>query len=384
LALRNIVLYLQYTNPAAYPPLENGARMMAENGWNIRFFGIDPPEVSSFRLEEHPNISTKLLRYCRPGWLQKLHYFWYLLEALTRALLWRPKCVYVSDPLATPVGLILAYMGFKVVYHEHDSPDTEKYATVFNKCILISRKYLARKVQVNVLPQTERIKKFNLETKSKRPSLCVWNCPSQIDAIKHFKRLRLRNEPLGVYYHGSINLNRVPLSLIEGASRSKIPVVIRIAGYETVGSKGARRELELAASGESQVSIEFAMPCPQHSDLAANMKGMHVGWINFLDPGEDFNLTYMVGASNKAFDYLAQSMPIIVPESPDWIDIFVKPDYGRAVHANDPSSIAESLLWFYENPELSAKMGDRGRKRILSEWNYERQFELLYEVIENF
>jgi len=37
------------------------------------------------------------------------------------------------------------------------------------------------------------------------------------------------------------------------------------------------------------------------------------------------------------------------------------------------------LRWFMEHPEESRQMGDRGRQRILTDWNYETQFQKAQE-----
>jgi hypothetical protein len=39
LTLENKILYLQYTNPAAYPPLEHNSRILANEGWQVLFLG---------------------------------------------------------------------------------------------------------------------------------------------------------------------------------------------------------------------------------------------------------------------------------------------------------------------------------------------------------
>ena len=33
------ILYVQFTNPAAYPPLEHSARILADAGWDVMFLG---------------------------------------------------------------------------------------------------------------------------------------------------------------------------------------------------------------------------------------------------------------------------------------------------------------------------------------------------------
>jgi glycosyltransferase involved in cell wall biosynthesis len=86
------------------------------------------------------------------------------------------------------------------------------------------------------------------------------------------------------------------------------------------------------------------------------------------------NLRFLTGASNKVFDYLACGLALLVSDLPDWKQMYVEPGYGLACNPNDPASIAAALRWYLDHPVEMREMGDRGRQRILTEWNYETQF----------
>ena len=94
---------------------------------------------------------------------------------------------------------------------------------------------------------------------------------------------------------------------------------------------------------------------------------------------EEVNERWMRGASNKTFEYLARGVPVLVSDLPEWKATFVDSGFGRACTPDDPGSIADALKWFAEHAEDARRMGERGRQRILSEWNYERQFEPVLE-----
>lgn len=82
----------------------------------------------------------------------------------------------------------------------------------------------------------------------------------------------------------------------------------------------------------------------------------------------------MTGASNKPFDYLSCGCPLLVTALPDWEHMFVQSGLAFSCDAEDPASIATAIRWYYEHPAERTLMGEAGRKRILSEWNYESQF----------
>ena len=375
------ILYLQYVNPGAFPPLEYSSRILAEEGWDVRFLGVhsDGPQV--LQHGAHPRIHSEVLPYTKPGWRQKAAYVVFLRRALRIAREWKPDWVYVSDSLAAPAAIILAkYCGLKVVYHEHDSPSPEHATTLFMRFVFAARRALARTAVLNVLPQRERIGLFVEETGTRRPVYCVWNCPIRAEARGELVRRRADAEALAVYFHGSINLDRVPLALIEGARLCRFPIRLRIVGYETVGSRGTSERLRTAA-GDANVTLEIAGSVPKRADLHRMMDGMHVGWINYLNTSGDLNLTHLAGASNKAFDYLSAALPIIVPDRPDWESLFVVPGYGRSCDPADPQAIAAALTWFYEHPDAAAEMGMRGRAQVAAEWHYEKQFRPVADLL---
>ena len=375
------ILYLQFANPAAYPPVEYSARILADNGWNICLLGVHSDGPQALDFVTHPQIRCDVMPYTPPGWRQKLAYIKFLFAAFEIARKWRPNWLYVSDFLAAPVGVLLGRMlGCKVIYHEHDSP-APRVSSWFIRLVLSAREFIASTASFNILPQRERIALFCEETGTNRPVHCVWNCPPKAEAAVLSTRVRKPDEPLSIYFHGSINLYGVPLALIEGARLCGFSVRIRIVGYETIGSKGAIEQLRAVAQGAaSNVALEIRGAVSRY-ELRGMMKDMHVGWINFVNRSDDLNLRHLVGASNKAFDYLAAGLPIIVPDTADWRAVFVNPGYARSCDATDPDSIATTLRWFYENGAAAAEMGRNGQSRVAAEWNYESQFKPVLRML---
>jgi hypothetical protein len=102
------VLYIQYTNPAGYPPLEHSSRILADAGWREKLH--------------------HLLLSLGPGW----------------TLLWRPSWVYASEALACPAALAPGCLPWLcLAYHEHDSPDGPP-AGGFQQLVRWARKLVVR------------------------------------------------------------------------------------------------------------------------------------------------------------------------------------------------------------------------------------------------
>src|SRR5207244_4323487 len=126
-------MYVQYTNPAGYPPLQHSSRILAHNGWKVLFLGTGAQGAEALEFPPHPNIRVKHVHFCPAGWYQKLHYAWFVWWVLLWILLWRPRWIYASDLLACPVALLLSFVpGLKLLYHEHDSPKANLEYSISN------------------------------------------------------------------------------------------------------------------------------------------------------------------------------------------------------------------------------------------------------------
>lgn len=377
----NRILYIQYTNPAGYPPLEHSSRILAQADWEVLFLGTGASGADALRFPPHPHITVYQIPFCRPGWRQKLHYMRYCLWVLIWVLRWQPQWVYASDLLVCPIALILTFFpGVKVIYHEHDSP-VNISQSYFESFVLKTRKWLAKRSSKCILPNLQRTKWFAENIGEKNNTVCVWNCPLQDEVIQH---LNCRNDNLlTLYYHGNISPNLLPISIIKAVSmviheKIECKIKLRFVGYETLGNIGYFAHIkELAVKlGIQEQYIECISGVPRHK-LLELAKDCDIGLALMPINSSNFNLKYLTGASNKPFDYLACGLPLVVSDLPDWKQMYVEPGYGLACNPEDANSIADVLRWYLEHPLEMKAMGERGRQRILNEWNYETQFEVV-------
>ena len=117
------ILYIQYTNPGGYPPLEHSSRILANEGWKVIFLGTGAKGAGNLTFREHSSVKVIRWSFVNGGLLQKAHYLAFGIWCLLFVLLWRPDWVYASDPLICPIALAIKKItGAKMVYHEHDSP----------------------------------------------------------------------------------------------------------------------------------------------------------------------------------------------------------------------------------------------------------------------
>jgi glycosyltransferase involved in cell wall biosynthesis len=381
------ILYVQYTDPAAYPPVEHSSLLLAKRGWEVVLLGASRRANRGLALPAHERRCVKTIRFVDAGWRQKLQYvaffFWVLYWTRRR----QPQWVYLSDPLSCPImWWVRRFTGVQILYHEHDSPNSDQVHTWFMRQVLLYRKRIAREAELCVLPQQARLREFVKTTGRKRPTFCVWNCP-RLDEIADWNSGQEHHQPdqkLTIYYHGSITPARLPFQLIIAASRFEGAVRVRVAGRETLGSIGYMAELmNLAARNGAADLVEFLGTMPRREDLLHLASGADVGLSLMPKQSTDLNLRHMVGASNKPFDYMASGLPLLVTDSLEWVATFVEPGYALACDPNDLSSIETALRWFLEHPDDRRQMGQKGKNKIQQSWNYDNMFAAIIDKLEN-
>lgn len=367
------ILYVQYSNPAAYPPLERSSRMLAEAGWEVLFMGVAVPDAMPLRFTaQEPAVVVRQLPCWPRDWPELARYLFYVGWVLIWVVRWRPNWVYASDVLACPVALLLSCApGLKIVYHEHDAPALVT-GSLARRAKLWFRRRLAARAQLRVLPNVPRVRHFKRTVINVQPTLSVWNCPRRAEVSP--PHAPGPSDRLVLLYQGSIVPARLPLSVLKALAQLPEGVFLRIIGYETAGHRGYRRQLAETARRlgiEHRVQLREAIP---HSELPVEARQCDVGLALMPATTQDLNMRWMPGASNKPFEYLASGLALLVSDLPSWREMFVEPGYGVACVAEDPASVAAALSWLLEHPAERRAMGDRGRHRVAIEWNYETQF----------
>lgn len=366
------ILYIQYTNPAAYPPLEHSSRILANDGWQVLFLGTESLGASELRFPSHENIQVRQLSFSPAGWGQKLHYLLFACWTLFWVLYWQPRWVYASDHLSAPVALILSLLfNLNVLYHEHDSPAAIQ-TSFFQRLCLTARCQLAQRAQLCILPNQTRLARFRQETATKTEMVCVWNCPRNEEVSPPHK---LQTDTvLSLYYHGNLSPQLLPIEIIRCMASSYYKIRLTVIGYETTGSQGYGACLEEEARNLGISERLTILEPKSRQELWQYLRKCDVGIALFPRSQGNINLQNLVGASNKVFDYLAGGLAVLVNDSPDWCQMIVANGYGLACDPADITGIAAKLRWFCEHPVEMRAMGEKGRQRIELEWNYETQF----------
>ena len=363
------VLFIQCTDPAGYPPLINASALLADRGWQVTTLTA-PVRGFDLVLPSDPRICVEHIRPRKSHRLQIEDYGRYLFSTAALALRIRPDAIYASDmPSAGPALLARLLSGAKLVYHEHDSPDPGGPKTYLKRM----RRIILRKADLLVFPNAKRAEIVGAEHGLDPARVKIaWNMPRRAELPTLSPK---DDHPLILYFHGSITPTRLPFTVIDAVRQFAGRIELQIAGYEVPGSPGYLASLLAHARNASGSALaHYVGQIPERAHLLQEAARAHIG-LSFMPKNScDINMRHMAGASNKAFDYMAAGLPLLVSELPDWQEMFVAPAYARACNPGDVNSIAAALRWYLDHPDERQAMGARARVRIETEWNYDTAF----------
>ena len=364
------VLYVQYTNPGAYPPLVRGATLLAESGAEVRMLGTRVRDTDALRVRPSPGIDVRLMNEPSEGWRLKAHYGRYGARVVREAAAWKPDWIYASDLLSAPIALTAAALTRgRVVYHEHDAPAAARPNWIIKRC-LGARARLVRAATIVVTPNADRSARLSAMAGGRRV-LTVWNCPRRPTSKPHPPQTL---DALRIRFSGSINSERLPLAVIDALARAEVAVTLDVAGYETVGSRGYVSALAAHARtlGVEQ-RVRFLGTVPE-VDWRVALERCDIGLALMPMASSDENMRHMAGASNKPFEYLSCGVAPLVSDLPDWRRMFVEPGYALVCNPSRVESMAAAFEWAAGHRAAVREVATRGWERLGVDWNYESQF----------
>lgn len=363
------ILFLQCTNPGAYPPLIHAATLMGQRGWCPTFLSA-PTRDRPLRMPPNSSVQEYATRLRPSHVMGKSEYAEYLAKAAGLALRLRPAAIYASDPLSAAPALLAARLaGALLVYHEHDTPEPGSLP----HWLAIARRMVLKQAHLVVFPNAARAELAQEESgfPSERLQI-VWNMP-RLDELPQLTPHG--DTPLTLYFHGGINPQVLPLAVIEAVRQFEGRVRVILVGEDTPGAMGYGNRLVEGGGHAGGTPLVSARGLLRRDELLPIAASAHVGLSFMPDPPANLNMRHMAGASNKAFDYLAAGLALLVSDLPDWRAAYVEPGYGLACRPGDAASVAAAIGHLLDNPGERRAMAMKGRRAIETEWNYDVAFE---------
>lgn len=94
-------------------------------------------------------------------------------------------------------------------------------------------------------------------------------------------------------------------------------------------------------------------------------------------------INYVDALPVKMFEYMCAGIPVIASDFPTWRNIVSSNQCGVLVDPLDPKKISEAIDYLLRNPDEAMRMGQNGRRAVMSQYNWGREERKLLDFYRN-
>lgn len=267
-------------------------------------------------------------------------------------------------------GLILRMFGNKVIYDVHDDLpkqilDKHYIPTFFRKCLSglirfiekITVPFLSAVITADACKET-RFRKYHRRVQA------IYNYPLINEVCNIDLVLR---KPNYLCYIGGITRIRGIMEILEAIEPLQVKLLLA----------GDFEPPELLAEAKSKPawnSVEYYGFVDRNKVMNV-LSEASIGLVILL-PNEN----YLESLPIKMFEYMSASLPVIVSDFDHLRAIVDKYNCGVCVDPKDIAGISNAIRYLLDNPIIARSMGERGKKAIMEELNWNTQANSLIQL----
>jgi glycosyltransferase involved in cell wall biosynthesis len=288
----------------------------------------------------------------------------------------RPAVCHFYDPAILPVGMVLRWHGFQVIYDVRENVAKQ----------ILTKGYLPRIVcrpVAWVYRLVERITIRGMATVHVMDSIAR-EYPEPRVTLRNLPKLgvefpREQRAPVGpgrparLVYVGGVSLVRGALTMVSLVAELKcrgVPARLRIVGpWEDVGIEPRLRAAIARAGLEQEVVATGRVPYEQ---ALAEAAAADIG-LCLLHPIPN----YLNSLATKILEYMQYEVPVVASDFECWREYVTGVGSGIMVDPLSVPQAADAVQWLLSHPEEMKEMGRRGRRAVLEKYNWEREAEKL-------
>ncbi|MCU1265062.1 MAG: glycosyltransferase [Acidobacteria bacterium] len=372
-----IVQAFFYNNPDNYPPIINGARLLAEAGWRVELCCRDDGKEWNVTYPE----GVKIKRIRGTSGSSWRNYLSFCRQAMAQGK--KGAAVFVGHDMhgLVPARLLAARYRRPLVYHCYDYSGDGFTQTFGSRLVKNLQFGFARKADLVTVPDEGLAQILSKDLHLKRQPVVMVNSPldqphdggalrcALRDRGRHYEKIVFRQGRIGRGHALEVTIRSIPM----WANRKWGFVVMGIGEASYVDSLN-----ELAAS--LGVKDQFvALPPVTYDQVPEFTRDADVGHALY-EPIHVNNLN--ITGSCKIQEYMAAGLPLMVSDRPSLRSLVEKHASGVAADDNSPESIAAAVNSLLTNLEASHEMGASSRRAFEREFCYEKQFAPVIQAIE--
>ncbi len=366
-----------YNNPDNYPPIINGARLLAEAGFKVELYCRDdgkdwqvsyPDAVTIERIGPvHANTQRNYFSFCR--------------HAMSRGK--RSATAFIGHDLhgLVPARLLAGRFKRPLVYHCYDYSGNG-YGRTFSTSILGMLQFgFARRAGLVTVPDEGLAQLLASDLRLKRLPLVMVNSPlnrsKREGALHTALRERERNFDKIVLRQGRIG----PGHALEVTLRSIPRWTSRKWGFVVmgIGDAGYIQSLtELAVS--LGVENQFVVLPPVAYDQVARFTGDADLGHALYEPAHVNNLN--IAGACKIQEYLAAGLPLLVSDRPSLRSLIEEYSCGVTACDTSPQDIARAVNTLLDDEESARQMGLAAAHAFETKFRFDFQFQPVIDVLQ--
>jgi len=107
----------------------------------------------------------------------------------------------------------------------------------------------------------------------------------------------------------------------------------------------------------------------------------NIGIILYNNVGQ-----YSMAGAVKCFEYMANTMPVIMPDFGQWVQFNEIHRCGINVDVQNGQIVADAVHYLINNPEKAREMGENGRRWVEEKYSWQvafKKLQILYDEVMN-
>jgi glycosyltransferase involved in cell wall biosynthesis len=320
-------------------------------------------EIDGIKISSIPEYKNRLKRFFISSW-----------DVYKKAIKSKAKVCHFHDPELIPIGILLKLRGKKVIYDVHEDLPRQilskdwinpwfRYPVSW--CAAFAEWVGSRFFFSGIVPATPTIASRFPESKT----VLVRNYPIVEEFVG---RSKVGWEQRGnqVTYVGGIDKTRGVIENIK-AMEQLDNENIRMVLAGPFSSKSLEKECK-ALKGWQYVDYHSWLS----RDEVMALLGKSKAGLVVLHPTPAYLDSYPI----KMFEYMLAGIPVIASDFPLWREIVDSAKCGLLVDPLNPEKTSKAITWILSHPGEAAEMGERGRRMIEEEYNWEQEEKNLLQL----
>jgi glycosyltransferase involved in cell wall biosynthesis len=372
-----------YADPDHYPPMIHGSIVFERQGISQEILcrayiptGFPPGDI-------HYGSTTHITRMEEQGKGSLAKYGNFIRQVLKNAD--KDVDAFIGYNLHgfLPTRLLATYHRKPLIYHSHDYVEnSQKRSSPSTFLLKQFEQAFAKTADIVVVPDQERANFMQQELKLKTAPIVVANCPvaapdPNSDALQQslmernlsFERVVLRQGTIGKGHGLEMTIRSMPFW--QNSTWGLVIFGPCEAAYKD--------ELEQLAQAIGVADRFVILPSVSYDQVAKYTVGADLG--HALYEPIHVNNRFMTTASNKAMEYQAAGLPLLLSGAPSDQALLAKYQHGLTADVTSAESIAAAVNSILGSDELADAMSKRSFQAFSQEYNYKHQYAPVLEKL---